>query len=99
MLCAFYTSHKRQASAISCGHDTKLETYQKNFEKKEQLRMATKKRWKEEGREKGAPKRQAKKKAAKRDSSFRTFQQQPSTGAHKFLRPAWPFQKNDEDFK
>ncbi len=28
-----------------------------------------------------------------------TFQQQPSTGAHKLLRPAWPFKRNDEHFK
>jgi hypothetical protein len=61
--CAPFTlAHKNQTSAISCGDDSKP----KNLEKKEQLRMATKKGGKKKAAKKAAPKKAAKKKAAKK---------------------------------
>ena len=64
--------------------------------------MATKKGGKKSS-EKGGPKKAAKKggQEGSQEEIVRTsrFQQQPSTGAHKHLRPAGPFKRNDEHFK
>ena len=62
--------------------------------------MATKKGGKKKAAKKAAPKKGSQEESSQEEIvRTRTFQQQPSTGAHKFLRPAWPFKRNDEYFK
>jgi hypothetical protein len=59
--CAPFTlAHKKETSTLSCGHNPKP----KNLEKKEQLRMATKKGGKKAAK-KGGAKKSAKKGAKK----------------------------------
>jgi len=60
--------------------------------------MATKKGGKKKAAKKAAPKKAAEESSQEEIVRFRTFQQQPSTGAHKFLRQH-AFKRNDEYFK
>ena len=66
MLCAVYPSPQDTSKRNILWWSLRKPETLKNFEKKEQLRMATKKGGKKKAAKKAAPKKAAKKKAAKK---------------------------------